>query len=60
MDFKWFGFQMVWFSNGRTLAMAIAMSKHFENQTIQNLDVFLNFQMVFDKMAAICPDFKWG
>ena len=29
-------------------------SQPFENRTIQNLDI-----LVFNKMAAICPDFKW-
>ena len=27
--------------------------------TIQNPDNFFIFQMVYDKMAAIFPDFKW-
>ena len=45
-DFFKVRFQMVRFSNGRALAMAIAI-------------VLSGFQMVFDKMAAICLDFKW-
>ena len=26
----------------------------------QNPDILSGFQMVFDKMAAICLDFKWS
>ena len=43
---------MVQFSNGQALAMAIVL-------TIQNPDILSGFQIVFNKMAAICPDFKW-
>ena len=50
---------MVGVSNGGALAMAIAKSQPFENRTIQNLDFVSGFQIVFDKMSAICPDFKW-
>ena len=38
-------------SNGLALAIAIV-------PTIQNLEVFVQISSVFDKMAAICPDFK--
>ena len=39
-------------SNVRALAMAIAL-------TIQKPDLLSRFQMLFDKMEANCPDFKW-
>ena len=38
-------------SNGLTLAIAIV-------PTIRNSEVFVQISNVFDKMAAICPDFK--
>ena len=34
------------------------LSQPFKNWTIPNSNVLSGFQMVFDKMAAICPDFK--
>ena len=40
---------MVRFSKGRAIALAIV-------STIQNLDIFDRFQMVFDKIYL---DFKW-
>ena len=45
-DIKWSGFQRVglW-------------SRPFENLIIWNLDIFSRVQMVFDNIAAICPDF---
>ena len=43
---------MVQFSNGLDLAMAIVPNIH-------NSDTFPGFQMVCDKMAAICRDIKW-
>ena len=36
----------------------LELQQPFENQTIQNTDVFSGLQMVFDKMDAICADFK--
>ena len=48
------GFEIVWFSNGRALPIPIAIVP-----TIQNQDIFVCFQMVFDKMVAICLNFKW-
>ena len=50
---------MVGFSNGRALALALVIVQPFENWNIQNPDVFVQFQMVSDIMAAICLDFKW-
>ena len=46
-------FQMVW------LSLLWVWSQPFENQTVQNQDIFSGFQMVFDTIGAICPDFKW-
>ena len=48
------GFKMVEFSKGRAKALVIAMVL-----TIQNPDILSRFQMIFNQMAAICPDFKW-
>ena len=42
---------MVWFSNGGASAMAIV--------TIQNRTLLSRFHMVFNKMVAICPDFRF-
>ena len=33
-------------------------SQPFENKTIQNLEIFVRILNGFDKMAAICPDFR--
>ena len=49
-------------SNGlvfRAIVIPIAMVQSFENRTIQIRTFMSCFQMVFDKMMAICPDFKW-
>ena len=54
-DFLTNGFQMVLLSNGQVVAMAMAMKTG-----PVKIEMFLSeFQMVFDKMAPICPDFKW-
>ena len=46
---------MVRFSKGQVLDMAIAI----ENETNQILTFLSGFQMVLNKMASICPEFKW-
>ena len=48
------GFQMVWFLDGRALAIAIATVP-----TIQKPDIFVQISNGFDKMATICLDLKW-
>ena len=44
-DFKCSGFK-----NGRVIAIVPA---------IWNPDILVQIKMIFDKMATICPDFKW-
>ena len=34
-------------------------SETFENRTIRNLDILVRISNGFDKITAICPDFKW-
>ena len=47
-------------SNGWALAMAIAIVPTIQKPDHSKSGLFLfRFQMVFDKMAVICPDFKW-
>ena len=60
-DFLKVGFQMVWFSNGRALVMGTVIVPTIQNWTIQNWTIQngSRFQMILDKMAPICPDFKW-
>ena len=55
------GFQMVRFSNGLALALAIGSysPNHLKNGTFKIWTFLSGFQMVFGKMAAIYPDFKW-
>ena len=59
LDFLKVGFQMVRFSNGQALDVAIVSTirKQYHLKSRQFLS---RFQMVFDKMEAICPDFKWS
>ena len=59
-DFIWPGFQMARFSNGWALTMALAIVPNHLKTTPFEIWMFLSgFQMVFDKIAAICSDFKW-
>ena len=54
LDFLKVGFQMVGFSYGYIFSPNDLKAGPFEILT------FLpSFQIVFDKMAPICPDFKW-
>ena len=51
---------MVRFSKGRDLSLAIAMVPIAQKTGPFEIRTFLSgFQMLFDKMAAICPDIKW-
>ena len=50
---------VIFFSNGRALAMAIAIVPTIWNWTIQNLDFFVRISNGFWQMAAICLDLKW-
>ena len=45
---------MYWFSKVQAIAEADLKSRPFKIWTF-----FPRFQMVFDKMAAICSDFNW-
>ena len=47
-------------SNSQGFSYGFSYSpNHSKNRTIQNLNIFSGFLMVFDKMAPIYPDFKW-
>ena len=50
-----------WISNGRALATAIATVPTIKKPDHSKIWIFLyRFQTVFDKMVALCPDFKWS
>ena len=51
LDFLKVGFQMILFSNGRALAMAIAIVPTIKNQTIQNPD---NFGLISNGFSQNC------
>ena len=50
---------MVQFSSGRALAMAIVIVPNIRKPDHSKSSHFSGFQMVFGKMVAICPEFKW-
>ena len=53
-DFLTIKFQMDRFSKGLAMVMVLAILK------LDHAKPFLSgFEMVYDKMAAICPNFKW-
>ena len=50
---------MARFSNGWALTMAIAIvPNHLKTSPFKIGMLLSGFQMVFDKIAGICPDFK--
>ena len=51
---------MVRFSNGQALATTIGLvPNHSKTRPFKFWALLSRFQMVFDKMVAICLDFKW-
>ena len=53
-DFKWSGFQMLGFNYGYSFSSNHSKTGPFKIRTFLS-----GFKMFFDKMAAICPNFKW-
>ena len=49
LNFKWSGY-----NNGHS-----SSPNHLKTESYEIWMFLSRFQMVFDKMAAICPDFKW-
>ena len=59
-DFLKVGFQMVQFSNGRAFSHGYSYSpNHLITGLFENRMFLSGFQMVSDKMGAICLDSKW-
>ena len=59
-DFLKIGFQMVQFMKGWCNSFFYGYGPNYLKTSQFKIQTFLSgFQMFFDKMAFICPDFKW-
>ena len=59
--FSWSVLMFSWYMHvPRSVQRSVQSSRYFKVRPSKIKAFQFRFQMVFDKMAAICPDFKWS